>query len=444
MSQVIGEKGIKTRRRLLDATKHLLSITPLRDISIAQIVRDAQTSTATFYVYFADVPDAVLALIGEISQSPPNLIAMFQHPWTPETAFSRAHEFVATYVEQWLEHGSLFRVRNLASDEGDARFTELRINAVSPLIAAMTAQITARQAQGAFPADLHAAAVTGALLAMIERISVAHIDTARTGVTRARLIRAAAFLVAMTFGHDWATASPKRLAVSTPDADASAGDAPLSTDARRGGVQVQVNLQGQAIGAKGARTRQRIIEATNSLLQSVPLRDVSISDIAKTAGTSTSTVYLYFQDVPDVALAGLKQIRNSVPDFMSLVASDWDALTRERAECLVEQYIGWWQSHRALFRVGNLAADEGDKRFIVSRDEALRPLLTRITDRVAARQYAGRLPPDLHPPAVAGAIVSMIERLALTPNIETSSSGVTLKTISRAAAFFLCLLVQGL
>jgi len=41
-------------------------------------VRRADTSTATFYVYFNDVSAAVLALIGELTQSPPGLLSLFR------------------------------------------------------------------------------------------------------------------------------------------------------------------------------------------------------------------------------------------------------------------------------------------------------------------------------------------------------------------------------
>ena len=210
LGQLMGAKGIQTRRRLLDATAALLDCVPLRELTVAQIIRASGVSAATFYVYFPDVSDAVLAVIGEVTQSPPGLLALFADPWPKRVAFNRSHEFVATYVENVQRHASLFRVRNLASDEGDVRFSRLRLGAVHPLIGVIATKIEQRQASGELPRALHATHTAGALLAMIERIAVLRLPSARDSVyVRPTLMHAAAYLVEQLLGDDAREALPR-------------------------------------------------------------------------------------------------------------------------------------------------------------------------------------------------------------------------------------------
>jgi len=200
--QAMGTKGLQTRRRLIAATEDLLKATTLRDLRVADIARAAKTSTSTFYLYFRDVPEAVLAVISEVSQSTPTLLAILGERWEESEAYDRAQNFVETYIDYWQTHSALFRVRNLAADEGDERFVLARANSVTPLLEALSARIQERQDAGGLPVDLHAHSTAGALLAMIERLATltpAHL-LGRRGITQDRIVHAAAFFAAVVLG----------------------------------------------------------------------------------------------------------------------------------------------------------------------------------------------------------------------------------------------------
>src|SRR5262245_41368557 len=62
----LGPRGVETRRRLLDATRVLLETHGVRDLRVVDIAREVGTSPATFYQYFRDVEEAVLALAAEV------------------------------------------------------------------------------------------------------------------------------------------------------------------------------------------------------------------------------------------------------------------------------------------------------------------------------------------------------------------------------------------
>jgi hypothetical protein len=123
---------------------------------------------------------------------------------------------------------------------------------------------------------------------------------------------------------------------------------------------------------------------------------------------------------------------------------DWgETAPPARAEAFVTRYVEHWQAHKALFRVRNLAAEEGDERFIELRAASARPLLDAMEARIVRCQAEGRFPPGLHPRSAAGGCLAMIERLAATPNLD-NEAGTTIRTVSHAAAYFVSFLMGRL
>ena len=66
--RVPGRRGRATRQRLLECTREMLTTTSYRDVKVIDIAREAGTSPATFYQYFADVEAAILVLAEEMAQ----------------------------------------------------------------------------------------------------------------------------------------------------------------------------------------------------------------------------------------------------------------------------------------------------------------------------------------------------------------------------------------
>ena len=60
---------------------------------------------------------------------------------------------------------------------------------------------------------------------------------------------------------------------------------------------------GRVPGRRGLATRQRMMDATGVLLETVAYRDLKVVDIAREAGTSPATFYQYFPDVEAAVLA---------------------------------------------------------------------------------------------------------------------------------------------
>lgn len=173
------------------------------------------------------------------------------------------------------------------------------------------------------------------------------------------------------------------------------------------------NHLGQRIGSKGQRTRQCLIEATVRLLEEHGLREVSVADVARAAQTSPATFYVYFRDVPEVVLAALASASQTSPLLEELLERDWMAPGGESAARLfVDEYTALWHANRTIFRVRNLAAEEGDERFYRSRLDTAHPTMERLASKVLTAQGAGRLPQKLEPRACAGTLLMMLERLS--------------------------------
>jgi AcrR family transcriptional regulator len=203
--QKIGSKGQRTRRLLIDMTVALLETHGLRDLSVMDVARAAETSPATFYVYFRGVPEVVLAALDDARQTSPELEAALSRDWLSPRAASWALDVVTAYTDLWNRHRTVFRVRNLAAEEGDDRFYLARTNASRPIMAALTRQITRAQIAGRVPAALSAAACAGTILMMLERLAAVgpsrvEGEDAREGVSYPELRAAAAYTLATMLG----------------------------------------------------------------------------------------------------------------------------------------------------------------------------------------------------------------------------------------------------
>lgn len=186
----MGRKGAQTRQRLINATVELLERRPLRDVSVSEITTLAGTSSSSFYIYFEDVSAAALAAAANIEQYTPEMGALLEEPWLKSNAGDKAMALMEAYVAFASAHHAILRVRNLAADEGDRRFHEVRHNAVARLHQLLEKRITAANN------GLDAGAGASAILSLMERIAAIARLPLRRNHSRKRLVGAAAFLIA--------------------------------------------------------------------------------------------------------------------------------------------------------------------------------------------------------------------------------------------------------
>ncbi|MFM7272007.1 MAG: TetR family transcriptional regulator [Actinomycetes bacterium] len=195
--RAVGRRGAATRRRILDATASVLERGGLRDLRVADIARRAGCSPATFYQYFRDVPSAVLVLAEEAGEGAEPLAALLESDWSAPSGPASARALVDGFLDYWDAHRAVLRTRNLAAQEGDARFRDVRNQSLRPLTEGLARMLVgpdgSPRTDGVTP---YAAAA--ALVAMLERMAAFHGDLEAYGLQRHEVVETTAHILHAT------------------------------------------------------------------------------------------------------------------------------------------------------------------------------------------------------------------------------------------------------
>ncbi len=183
----IGERAKATRRKLLDATRVLLTRHGFSDVRLVDITREIGASPATFYQYFTDIDDALLALSNEVTENSGALIELLEAPWAEPADYERAVAFIDAYIAYWADNRAVLRVRNLKAEEGNADFRRARSAAQLPLMQAISTKVENNMAAGRISADLDTQATAAAVLAMLERLTAYRAELSARGTGGAAL-----------------------------------------------------------------------------------------------------------------------------------------------------------------------------------------------------------------------------------------------------------------
>src|SRR5580700_3122809 len=116
--RVPGRRGLATRTRLLECTAELLGTTPWSSIKVIDIARQAGTSPATFYQYFENVEQAIFVLAEELMEGAGTLAELVDGDWSASCSWSTARGVVDGFVDYWETNRAVFRVVELATEEG--------------------------------------------------------------------------------------------------------------------------------------------------------------------------------------------------------------------------------------------------------------------------------------------------------------------------------------
>ncbi len=194
----LGKRGALTRRRLLDATARLLESHGVRDLRVVDIAREVGTSPATFYQYFRDVEEAVLVLAAEVGEETAPLGELLARPWKGEAGLGDARALVDGFIRFWDGHRAVLRTRNLAAQEGDVRFREVRNASLLPLTEGLAERVRDSQAAGRVGPEISPVAAAAALVAMMERMAAFHVDLEPRGASRHDVVETVARMIHQT------------------------------------------------------------------------------------------------------------------------------------------------------------------------------------------------------------------------------------------------------
>lgn len=171
--RVPGRRGLATRQRLLDCTAELLRTSSFRDLTVVEIAREAGTSPATFYQYFPDVEAAIALLAEELSEEgSARLVEVVRTgSWRGRAGYDTALTLADGFLELWERHRTVLRVVDLATDEGDLRFQNIRTRLLNRVTVALAEVIGRERDAGRHPADLDPMATAGVVIAMLAHVS---------------------------------------------------------------------------------------------------------------------------------------------------------------------------------------------------------------------------------------------------------------------------------
>jgi AcrR family transcriptional regulator len=171
--RVPGRRGLATRQRLLDCASAMLRTTSYRDLKVVDIAREAGTSPATFYQYFPDVESAILVLADEMVATGGERFADLVNgsSWKGKAGYEAALALADEVLRFWEEHQPVLRVVDLATDEGDGRFANVRTRLLNDLNNALAAAARDQQKAGRGQPGLDPNAVAGVLVAMLAHVS---------------------------------------------------------------------------------------------------------------------------------------------------------------------------------------------------------------------------------------------------------------------------------
>ena len=140
--RVPGERGRQTRQRLLDATVELLATTSWRSVKVTDIARQAQTSPATFYQYFANVEQAIQVLAEGMVEQAGQLADLVGGDWSESASWATALTVTEGFLGYWEDNRAVFRVVDLATEEGEGQLRGIRVRALNAVTVAL-AQVIA-------------------------------------------------------------------------------------------------------------------------------------------------------------------------------------------------------------------------------------------------------------------------------------------------------------
>ncbi len=168
--RVPGRRGRATRERLLGCTADLLTSTPWRSIKVIDIARQAGTSPATFYQYFENVEQAILVLAEELMEGAALLAELVDGDWTEDASWETATAVVTGFMDYWETNRSVFRVVELATEEGDLRFQGLRVRALNAVTVTL-ARVIGAGGVAASPAGTDPMAVAATIISMLAHVA---------------------------------------------------------------------------------------------------------------------------------------------------------------------------------------------------------------------------------------------------------------------------------
>ncbi|MDE8653474.1 TetR/AcrR family transcriptional regulator [Novosphingobium album (ex Liu et al. 2023)] len=170
---------------------------------------------------------------------------------------------------------------------------------------------------------------------------------------------------------------------------------------------VSHNLNGQRLGPKGRETRERILAAAIELIESSEEEMITLSAVAQRASLRMTSLYNYFSDLTELIIAILEPVAASAEAaYLAQLRPHWpDDEIYERCYAFVFAYHAFWVRHSRLLHLRNTISDHRDRRMMMRRIDAARPIVDLLV-----RQMNATLEPGGAALSMATLLMTGIER----------------------------------
>ncbi|NKI16335.1 TetR/AcrR family transcriptional regulator [Spongiibacter sp. KMU-166] len=211
--QSLGRKGMQTRKRLMDAARKLLKSGSPVELTAVSIAKKAKSSSATFYLYFADVRGILLALTEEAETDMQAVHAVLDEPWDPKVLdVEHSRRVVQAFASVWDKHREVLRYRNLEADRGDPVFENIRLRTFVRIVNRFAEHIQVAYKEGGGGNQQTARADASVLVAAMERLAATDPGAVEEGVGADAMWDAMTRIIAQTLSFP---ASPSDFAKKT-------------------------------------------------------------------------------------------------------------------------------------------------------------------------------------------------------------------------------------
>lgn len=170
----------------------------------------------------------------------------------------------------------------------------------------------------------------------------------------------------------------------------------------------QANEGGRAVGAQGARTRERLLEAAREAFGERGYQATRVDDITQRAGTSHGAFYLYFANKQDI----MEALADETSQSMFELAEKLQGIAAgepgyEHLRRWISEFVDIYERNAAVVAAWIQAAD--DTRFVHLGREVLMKFAGRIAQVIQDSVTSEQRHP-INPGIAATALVAMIER----------------------------------
>jgi len=190
-------------------------------------------------------------------------------------------------------------------------------------------------------------------------------------------------------------------------------------------------LPAEPLTARGARTRDALVQAARKVFERDGFLSARVTDIADAAGVAHGSFYTYFKDKKEILAAVLAELQEEMlhPRLSRTALDDDPASAIEEANRL---YLEAYRGNAGLMALlDDMAAIDED--FLRLRRERTEAFVSRNARAIRRLQKQGLADPELDPEIAALAISSMVSRTAYAAFVwqEDADFDAVLRTVTR-------------